>query len=166
MIASYLEIFSKVRFFFDHSIFIHSFSKYFQSIYSVQSIILSGLQRHAWHRPCPRGVYKHWGRCGTVALTVCHTRGMQWVSSGFQAEREPPAGWRWTRPASQRMWWRVSSLTLCSSLWLFRYPQSNLKIQHMSSSEINSEIHQMEYYTVITLFTELEAMWKKLTFER
>lgn len=36
----------------------------------------------------------------------------------------------------------------------------------MSSGEINSEIHQMEYYTVTTLFTELEAMWKKLTFER
>lgn len=36
----------------------------------------------------------------------------------------------------------------------------------MSSGKINSKIHQMEYYIVITLFTELEAMWKKLTFER
>lgn len=42
---------------------------------------------------------------------VCHTRGMQRMSSVFQAERDPP-GWRWTRPASWRMWWHVSSHSL------------------------------------------------------
>lgn len=167
MTASYLEIFSKIRFFFvlQYS-FIHS-TNIFREL--IQYKVLYWLS--CWDEPDMDLAHKERitqlrkvQHCSSLqckankpcAMWETQIKGAQCFK---QTDRTP--GWRWTRPAPRRMW-DVCSLTLCSSLCLLRLPESNLKIQYMSNGKINYEIHLMEYYTVIKLLTESEATWKML----
>lgn len=79
--ASYLEIFSNIKL-FGCSAFINLSNKYLWSTYSVQNIILSGLLRQTWHRPCLQGVYNLVEEGEALLLTtvqckqaMCNVRG-------------------------------------------------------------------------------------------
>lgn len=154
--ASYLEIFSKVRFYFGHAASVPSFTKCFRRTYScTKHYPVWVAETDPSHTLLTRRVSPSWGRCSiaphhsTVQMSV--VPGERYRLSELRVpSRERASGWKWTRPPSLNMW-HVSALTLCSSLWLFRLPQSNLKIQHVSNGEVDDEIHLVDYYIVIRL---------------
>ena len=112
MTASYLEIFSKVRFLFwsfnIHSLIQQVFPEYFlctehQTVWAAETCLTQALPTRS-----AQALRKVWHCCTRWCAT--QEECSEWVQCFKQ--RETPPGWRWTRPASWRMWWHVSSHSL------------------------------------------------------
>lgn len=161
MTASYIETFSKIRFFF-WSFSIHPFNKYLWSTYSVQSIILSGLLRQIWHKPWPQRVCNLAQKGAALLLTtvwckqaMCDVRDtMKWPQCFKEREN--------TGPELKEASFMKEACEFCNTLLTFVATQTLLKIQHVSDIEINCKIHLMEYIQSLNCLQNLKQCGKYL----